>query len=49
MNIFLIDDSISMIFAFERAINSISDCAIHSFQDPQKLSKNLRKSLRTSL
>ena len=36
MNIFLIDDSISMIFAFERAINSISDCAIHSFQDPLK-------------
>ena len=36
MNIFLIDDSISMIFAFERAINSIADCQIHAFQDPRK-------------
>ncbi len=36
MNIFLIDDSISMIFAFERAINSIAHCQIHSFQEPLK-------------
>ena len=41
MNIFLIDDSISMIFAFERAINSIADCKINSFQDPLKALENL--------
>lgn len=41
MNIFLIDDSISMIFAFERAINSIADCNIQSFQEPQKALEKL--------
>ena len=41
MNIFLIDDSISMIFAFERAINSIADCQIHSFQEPIKALEKL--------
>lgn len=41
MNVFLIDDSISMIFAFERAINSIADCQIHSFQDPLKALEKL--------
>ncbi len=41
MNIFLIDDSISMIFAFERAINSIAHCNIHSFQEPLKALEKL--------
>ncbi|SOC82222.1 putative two-component system response regulator [Ensifer adhaerens] len=41
INIFLIDDSISMIFAFERAINSIADCQIHSFQEPLKALEKL--------
>ncbi|MCD2172416.1 HD-GYP domain-containing protein [Rhizobium sp. C4] len=41
MNIFLIDDSISMIFAFERAINSIADCQIYSFQEPLKALEKL--------
>ncbi len=42
MNIFLIDDSISMIFAFERAINSIADCEIHSFQEPSRALEKLQ-------